>query len=135
MKASLSKDVRIKKDENYSLLTDIQREIQARVQAEYQSQTKALHVENDGFRELEKAFIEQAKYILVKLIPQHTPIKVTVQVGKGSTILRDHEGTIQKPFYMSDGYFNMIDPTYNDGKPFTIGFSCLQSIEAYENSK
>lgn len=128
MKVELSKSVRIKKDENYEALQSIEREISNRIKAEYQNEVSALKSENERLHTEDKAFREQAKKFLRNVTPA-TLLKVQTQVGRGSTIIQEYTGYIEKPFGYSDGTFNFCSPDNYDGRPFTIGLSCLLSIE------
>ena len=128
MKAKLHKGVRVKRDENYTLLQTIEREIRERIQTEYNSQTTALRLENDALRAEEKNFIKDAQFTL-STIRVFDKIKVETQVGPGSSIVKEYVGHLEHPYKQGDGVFNMIDKKYYDGKPFSIGMSCLLSIE------
>ena len=44
-------------------------------------------------------------------------------------------GHIERNFMHGDGCFNFITPDKLDGRPFTIGFSCLFSIEIVKESQ
>ena len=128
MEARLSREVRIKRDENYIILKNIEDGIRERVRKEYESETKALREENSTLTQTEKEFRKEANDIL-SFVSSEATLKVETQVGPGSTIVREHIGHLAKPFRPGDGYFDMRAMDYNDGKPFTIGFSCLMSIE------
>lgn len=128
MKAELSKDVRIKRDLNYEVLRSIESRISAQIRAEFESEVSAIRGENEKFHKEDKDFREQAKEILRKITPE-TLVKVKTQVGKGSEVVQRYTGHIERDFKYSDGTFNFISPGKYDGKPFTIGFSCLLSIE------
>lgn len=127
-KVSMSKDNRIKLRQNYEALDSIKREITKRVEQEYSVELKALEEENKYFRDEEVRLKKDAKDFLLS-VNAKTKLKVCVQVGEGGRIINEYVGTLQRDFTRYDTYFNFIDPTYLDGKPFTIGFSCLLSIE------
>lgn len=126
-KAKINSEVRVKKWKNYEQLDMLKDEIKKRIEAEYCSEIKALEVENRLLYAQEVVFKNIAKSVLKNLKPD-TQIKVITQTGKNQSVLVEHVGTIEKP-YDGGSYFNMIDDGYNGGKPFTIGFSCLQLIQ------
>jgi hypothetical protein len=128
MKSELRKEVRIKKDENNILLENIKYEIRERVEEEYNSETQAIREENDKLRQEEKEFISNAKYILASASPMDL-LQVKTQVGRGSTVIHEYTGSLEYKYKNGDGVFNFVDLSYNNGKPFTIGFSCLLSVE------
>ena len=128
MKVALNKDVRIKRDENYEVLRSIEQKISDRIRAEFANEISDIKAENEKFHTEDKSFREQAKELL-KTITTETLLKVKTQVGKGSTIIQEYTGHIERNFKYNDGTFNFVSPDKYDGKPFTIGFSCLLSIE------
>jgi len=128
MKAEQSKYTRIKINENYEVLRSIEQEISNRIKLEFASEIQGLKAENDLLYKEEKAFIDQAKEIL-KRANTTTLLKVKTQTGKNSELIREYTGTIQSEFNCYDSIFNFISPNNYDGKPFSIGFSCLLSIE------
>lgn len=128
MKAELNQHNRIKRDENYEVLNSIKNRISQKIQAEFDAEIKDIKSENEKYWEEEKVFKEEARQILLKITPQ-TKLKVSTQVGRGSKIIQTYEGNLERKFEWRDGTFNFISPNNYDGKPFTIGFSCLQSIE------
>ena len=130
-KVELHQDIRIKRDENYEVLRSIEERISAQIRAEFQAEVSDMKTENDNFHKQDKEFREQAKELLKTITPQ-TLLKVKTQVGRGSTVIQEYEGRIERNFKYNDGTFNFISPDKYDGKPFTIGFSCLQSIEVIE---
>lgn len=125
-KAILNSNVRIKKNENYEELNRIHNEIQERIAAEYEQERKGLRKENELLYEQERIFKNITEKVLFGLKPD-TQIKVITQVGKNQSVFHSYIGKIEKP-YDGNSCFNMIDDGYNDGKPFTIGLSCLQLI-------
>ncbi len=133
MKAELNKDNRIKCSENYENLRAIEQEISARIRSEYTDETLALRNECDKYVKEEKAFYEEVKNVLLKC-DITTKLKVVTQTGKNSTVLNTYVGTLEKNFDRWGGnWFNFISSDRNnDCRPFTIGFSCLQSIEVLE---
>lgn len=132
MKIQLSKNVRIKRDYNYKLLA-------AKTASKYKmsnrvndSELSALRDENSNLHMEDKAFREEAKKLLRTITPD-TPLKVKTQIGKDSTIIHEYNGHIEKKFGYNDGHFNFISPDRdNECKPFTIGLSCLLSIEVID---
>lgn len=132
MKAELNKDNRIKRMENYEAMDSIRKEIAARIQLELGKELSAYTEENEKSVKEEKEFYKEVSKIL-RDSDVGTRLKVVTQVGKGSTILNEYVGNLAyKPEY-SATHFNFIsEQRDNDGKPFTIGFSCLQSIEVLE---
>jgi len=128
MKAELNKDIRIKRLENYEAMEAIRTEISKRIQKEFAKELKAYNDENEKSYTDEKAFFKEVETIL-KSVDVNTKLRVVTQVGKGSTVLNAYEGHIEKKLGYGDTHFNFCCETKFDGKPFTIGFSCLQSIE------
>lgn len=128
MKAELNKDNRIKRSENSEVIDAIRLEISKRIQKEFAKELKVYNDENEKFYADEKAFFKEVETIL-KSVDVTTKLRVVTQVGKGSTMLNAHEGHIEKKLGYGDTHFNFCCEERYDGKPFTIGFSCLQSIE------
>lgn len=127
-KIELHKDNRIKRIENYVVLKSIENKISEKIRKEFEGETLDIRLENDTLFKQEKEFINQAKEFLTKITPQ-TSLRVKTQVGKDSDVIQQYEGHIEKTFRMYDSTLNFICKDFLDGKPFTIGFSCLQSIE------
>jgi len=127
-KIELSQNNRIKRHENYAQLDAIESVIRERIRSEYTEEIKQLRNENDKSFEEEKEFILSVKQFLPGLSPSDK-LKVTTQVGRNSDIIRTYTGHIEKRIPFNQSYFNFVSPDYIDGKPFTIGLSCLQSIE------
>ena len=130
-KVELHQDIRIKRDENYEVLRSIEQRISERIRSEFQAEVSDMKAENENFHKQDKEFVEQAKELLKTITPE-TLLRVKTQVGRGSTIIQEYEGHIQRNFKYNDGSFNFISPGKYDGRPFTIGFSCLLSIEVIE---
>lgn len=127
-KLHLPKDNRIKRNENSQLIADIKQKIYERVELEFQNEVSALRNENQAFYTEEKQFFESVKDLLKEVTPE-TKLKVVTQVGVGSKILNEYTGNLEYKIPYNQTYFNFISPEYNEGRPFSIGFSCLQSIE------
>jgi hypothetical protein len=132
MKAELNKDNRIKRMENYEAMDSIRKEIAAKIQLELGKELSAYTEENKKSVKEEKEFFTEVSKIL-RNSDVCTKLKVVTQVGKGSTILNEYVGNLAyKPEY-SATHFNFIsEQRDNGGNPFTIGFSCLQSIEVLQ---
>jgi hypothetical protein len=128
MKAELNAGNRIKRLENYEAMEAIRIEISKRIQLEYSKELKAYTDENEKLYVDEKSFFKEVQIIL-NSVDVSTKLKVVTQVGKGSTVLNTYEGHIEKKIGYRDTYFNFCCEERYDGKPFTIGFSCLVSIE------
>lgn len=130
-KAELNKDNRIKRSENHHVMESISNTISAKIKKEYEEEVSAYHEENEKYYKDEKEFFIHVNEVLKKVIPKETKVKVITQVGPGSTILDQYVGTIEKlDKYGYVKWFNFIsEDRDNDMKPFTIGLSCLQSIE------
>ena len=124
--AILNPYVRIIKDENYEKLKSIENEIRERIQAEYTEEIEALRKQNEELHSEDKKFRAQAKVVLRKVTFEDT-VKLSVQVGKGSTTIRHYVGKVVQ--YDGGDVFNVVVPDHMDGKEFTIGLSCLQSIK------
>jgi hypothetical protein len=134
MKASLNKDNRIKRDENYAQLKSIRNTITTRINLEYNSELKSLGLENEKLLKSEYEFYDSVWEIL-NSITKETKVKVGTQVGPGSSILNEYIGTVDNIPLVWNGqkYFDFISKDRdNDEKPFTIGFSCLRSIEVIQ---
>lgn len=127
-KAELNKDVRIKCIENYEEMENIRKKISARIQKEYADEIKAYNEENERFYAEEKVFYKEVEAIL-KSLDLNAKLRVVTQVGKGSTVLNTYEGHIDKHLGYGNTHFEFCSEQKNGGRPFTIGFSCLQSIE------
>ena len=128
MKAGMNKDVRITRTGNYDILKGIETEIKMRVQDEYLEQTTAIRKENEDLLVTEKQFYAEAEAVLKSLYPTDQ-IKVETQVGPGGNIVNTYVGHLEYPYSNGRKMFNMISTDKLDGRPFTIGFSCLLSIE------
>jgi seryl-tRNA synthetase len=127
-KAEIRKEVRIKQSENYELLDTIKTKIRHRIEAEYEDETNALRKENETLHAEYKTFEAEAQKILASVTPA-TKLRVKTQVGKGSSIVNEYVGHIESAFKFRDTCFNFISPEKNEGKPFTIGLSCLMAVE------
>jgi len=129
MKAFLNKDNRIKRDENYGLMSSIRTIIANRIRDEYNSELSALATEQDKLLKTEFAFYDSVWEILKTITPT-TKVKIITQVGPGSSISNEHIGTVTDfPLVWSgQKHFNFISHNLDNEKR-TIGFSCLQSIE------
>lgn len=129
MKVEISKNARIKRDENYEVLRSLEQEISNRIRAEFANEVQGIKKENENYHEMEKSFREQAKELLKNVTPE-TLLRVKTQVGHNSTIINEYTGHIERKFnWYKDGTFDFISPDKYEGKPFTIGLSCLLSIE------
>jgi len=128
MKVEMSKDVRTTKNANYEILSNIEREIKSRIQDEFLSETTAIRKENENLVAHEKMFYGIADELLCTLQPTDE-IKIESQVGPGGSIVNTYVGHLEFPYRKGDKMFNMVSPDKLDGKPFTVGFSCLLSIE------
>lgn len=133
-KVELNKDIRIKRDENYQVLKNIEDRISAKIRAEFESEVSAIRAENDTLYQKDNEFREEARELLKTITPQ-TLLKVRTQVGVCSKVIQEYKGHIEKNIKYNDGHFNFISPDKHDGKPFTIGFSCLQSIEIIDEEE
>jgi len=129
MKAELNKDNRIKRSENYEAMEAIRTEIAKRIQLEYAKELKAYSDEIEKSVEDQRDFYKDVTNILNNVTTE-TNLRVVTQVGHNSTVLNTYEGHIEKKISYGQSHFNFIsEQRDNGGKPFTIGFSCLQSIE------
>ena len=128
MKAGMNKDVRVIRTGNYEILRKIETEIKMRVQNEYLAETDALRKENEDLLTTEKQFYDEAEAVLNSL-KYGEQIRVETQVGPGGSIVNTYVGHIESPYRNGRKMFNMISDDKLNGKPFTIGFSCLLSIE------
>lgn len=129
--ATLNVDSRIKRSENYILLKTIENEISSRIREEYSNETRALRKENDVLHNQELEFKKVACEVLKKA-EVDSKIRVVVQVGVGSLTLQTYEGYLTQKFTGFNTWFDMSDKNRFDGKPFTIGLSCLQYVEILE---
>jgi len=125
MKAEISKFNRIKRDENYEVMESIKRTIADRINTEYNEQLTGMREENSNLFAEEKAFYPKAFEILSKCT-KDTNVKIVTQVGKGSVVLNEYVGHVYR--IHNKTLFDFISES-RDNKPFTVGFSCLQSIE------
>ena len=126
MKTELSKFNRIKRDENYKLINSINTTIKQRIESENNYELQILREENSNLVADEKEFYKEVANLLNSITTKDL-VKVVTQVGEGSKILNEYVGHIQHN-YKDGSVFNFISES-RDNKPFTIGFSCLQSIE------
>ena len=129
MKAELNKDNRIKQSENYEAMEAIRNDIAKRIQLEYAKELKSYGEENEKFVEDQKNFYRDVTNILENVTTE-TKLRVVTQVGHNSSILNTYNGHIEKKISYGQSHFNFVsEDRGNSGRPFTIGFSCLQSIE------
>lgn len=131
---TLNKNVRIKRDQNYETIEAIRNSIAERIKAEYAKDAEllALQAENGNLCDSEKEFYGFLRDFFKGVTPE-TKLRVVVQVGKGSKELFEYIGNIQRTLAYSDTWFNFISLERDNGsKPFTIAFSCLQSVEVIE---
>ena len=117
--------------ENHESMEKIRKDIAARINKEFNAETRALREENERSYDEEKEFVKQVQELLKSITPA-TPLRVVTQVGPGSTILNTYTGHIEKDPGFMPKWFNFVSPERNN-KPFTIGFSCLQSIEILDD--
>jgi hypothetical protein len=128
MEATLNKFVRTKTSQNYEVIDEIRKRIRERIEAEYSEELNALRDENQYFYQKEKVFRDQAKEVVKSAYTHKNRILVKTQVGKNGSIIHEYIGHIEK-IYSGGDCFDMIDTEIHDGKPFTIGLSCLLSIK------
>jgi hypothetical protein len=128
-KVILNKDNRIKRSENFESLKKIENEISYRIRSEYSSEKEVLNNEINCLLDEEKQFRKDALELL-RTCNEESNLRVSVQVGPNNNILYYYRGHLQRKLGYNDTSFNFIsDDRDNDGRPFTIGFSCLQSVE------
>ncbi len=128
-KVELNKDNRIKRSENYNLLNSIKANISARIHTEFNNEITALRNENDVFLKEEKEFYAQVLDILKNVQPD-TLLKIVSQTGIKSNRLTEYTGYLIKTYGTNATVFDFVsNDRDNDMRPFTVGFSCLQSIE------
>jgi hypothetical protein len=135
MKHLLSRNLREKLYDNSDARQEIRNKIMQRVEKEYATEAKLLHEESDRLRAEEKAFTDASKPFIQEAYDKQTTVKVYAQVGKNGSIVREHTGKITKLYkydWKGIDAFNFSDPTYLDGKEFTIGLSCFMGIESVE---
>ena len=128
-KLELNKGNKPKIYENYDLLKAIERKISEKIRSEFSSEISAIREENELLLLEERTFSENVRDLLLT-IDTSTQLKVVTQIGVNGSVLNEYNGKLQRKYKYGDGYFNFIsEDRNNDNKPFTIGFSCLQSIE------
>lgn len=130
---SLDQFNRIKRMENHEAAEKIRITISNRINKEYNQETRALRDENENLYAEEKVFNKQVQELLNGITPA-TPLRVITQVGPGDKIFNTYTGHLQKDPGFMPTYFNFVSPERNN-KPFTIGFSCLQSIEILDDEE
>lgn len=130
MKVELSKEVRIKRDQNHTVLRCIEERIIDFFEDDDEKVLSILSLkdENHKLYKIELEFRKEALKLLRNITP-NTQIKIKTQVGKGSTLIQEYTGHIEKNVGHNDSMFNFISPDRNGGNPFSIGLSCLLSIE------
>jgi hypothetical protein len=133
MEAKLNQFVRTKGYENSETMTEIRRRITEEVELILGVETKHLQEENKQLRDEELAFRENAKPIIKHAYETKALVGVKTQVGPKGSIIHEYVGHVEK-LYSSD-CFNFVDPNEFDGKPFTIGLSCLLSIKILYGAK
>jgi hypothetical protein len=127
-KLELPKITRMKRMENYVELAKIEAEISKRIRAEYTDEINALRGENEKLLDEERDFYVSVSSLL-KNVDTSTKLKVVTQTGKDSDFFRTYVGHIERRVGVFDKSFDFVSPDAYEGRPFTIGFSCLQSIE------
>jgi hypothetical protein len=128
MEAKLDKFVRIKGYENSEAMTDIRRRITEEVELRFAEEANVLRDENKAFREEELEFRKAGYEIAEYAYKNKSSVKVATQTGRGGTLIREYVGYVES-LYESSKCFNFVTKDEYDGKPFTIGMSCLLSIK------
>ena len=117
--------------ENHEVLTGIKAKISERVQREFEKEAGDIKAENDRLFSNEKRFSQLAKKMLSSCTTE-TKLKISTQVGKNGSVVHEYTGTLQRRVTERDGTFNFIDPNAFNGGPFTVGYSCLLSVEVLD---
>lgn len=128
MKTSMSPEVRIMMSEHYNALSNIKQIVENRVRAEFANETSAIRGEIESLLSLERDFKSLVESTLTG-IDKTQMIRIETQVGPGSTIVNTYDGYLEKQYLKGTGYFNFICADKNSSKPFTVGLSCLLSVE------
>ena len=125
MRIEISKDVRIKIRENFLAIEGIEKRISARIRAEFQPEIDSLRAEAKALHEQDREFGKNAmEFIKANQVSKK---RIVTQTGpNGGDILREHVGHVVS---FDRHTFNFSSPDFLDGKEFTVGYSCLQSIE------
>lgn len=132
MKAELNKEIRIKASINREEMDMIRMKITARINQEYAKELNAYEIENKKFYQEENVFHFKV-YELLRCVDTNTKLRIVTQVGKNSSVLNEYIGHLEYEPDLDDTYFNFIsEQKGKDERPFTIGFSCLQSIEVID---
>lgn len=127
----IDKNIRIRARELSDIIQEEERKVSRRIRKESEPLTKALREERESLWKIEKDFRESFnKLFKEKTIVVGTEIVVEVQVGpNGGEIIRSHKGKVMKIYNHSDVCFDLSDPDFINGKKFTIGGSCVKSIQ------
>lgn len=128
MEAKLDEFVRTKGYENSEAMTEIRRRITEEVELQFAVEAGHLRDENKAFRELELAFRKEGARIAKHAFKTKALVGVKTQTGRGGSLIREYVGQVVN-LYSDGDCFDLADPNVYDGKPFTIGSSCLLSIK------
>ena len=109
----------------------VRKEISLRIQKEYTETVKAFSNEREDLFQEQLNFIKSISEMFRNdIIKVGTKIKVTTQTGpNGGDVLTDYEGTVEHIYDKYKPCFDLSDKNYYEGRKFTIGSSCIQSIE------
>ena len=125
-KLEIQKDLRVRRRE----ISEQLQTLRSSIEKQYQLESKKLRNERDKISEAEMQFIDEISQLFKDKVTVGTRIKVTTQVGpNGGTILNTYTGKVTKIYNHSKPCFDLSDSSYMNGKEFTIGSSCIQSIE------
>jgi len=128
--AILNPFVRQKYSENFEEIAKIREKIKIEIDEKVAGEIKLYREENDRLIKEEKEFKSLAASVMKDAFNTKSRVIVSSQTGRNGSTIREYRGYITK---MYDDYaFDLSAENYNDGKPFTIGLSCLQSIEISE---
>jgi hypothetical protein len=124
----LDKEIRIRKYLNYSAMDDLRKEITHKVEAEYSEQIKDYKSENVKLLTEEREFMLNARRFLLTC-DKKTKLGIMTQVGPGGSVIQYYEGYLEKKMDRNLTAFNFCCPSERGGAPFTVGMSCLMSVE------
>lgn len=133
-KIELNKENRMQRRTNSELMSSIKTQIQERVDAEFAKEAKGLTEANETLYNEEKEFKKQVQELFKSITPNVTKLKIKTQTGpNGGEVISEYNGLITK-FY-SNYNCDLFDFMAEERGSFSVGISCLQSIEIIEEKK
>jgi len=127
----IDENVRIDKFRVFKELKKIHENISESIKEEMEKANVLEETKYNYFKK-ERKFIKEITE-LFRSIKVGQKVKITTQVGKDQKTLIKNQGKITDISFSTNGLnlntFNIIDPNDGNGKEFTVGLGCLQSIK------